>query len=258
MLQYLGHLQYKETVKIRGAKMKEKKTILVAMRYCPQLIEITEVLKRCKYNVLTANMAKAVMAVFERNHPNMLLSALDLPGQDGLAMIRNIRKTYETPVILFSQSWDEAAIVDVLDAGANDVFTLPFGRAEHLARIRAALRCGCSGQKGIPGGVFATGGLMIDYDRRLVTVNGRAVHLTPIEFRIVTLLTRNVGKVLTHDQIIADIWGPYNSDNLVLRVNMANIRRKIEANPAEPQYIVTEVGVGYRCQGEPVYGKEIY
>ena len=226
--------------------MKEKKTILVAMRFCPQLNEIAEVLKRCKYNVITANMAKPVMTIFERSHPNMLLSDMDLPGQDGLAMIKNIRKTYETPIILFSQSWDEFAIVDALDAGANDVLTLPFGRAEHLARIRAALRYGCSGQNGIPGGVFATGGFAIDYDRRLVTVDGKAIHLTPIEFRIVTLLTRNAGKVLTHDQIIADIWGPYNSDNLVLRVNMANIRRKIEANPAEPQYIVTEVGVGYR------------
>jgi len=226
--------------------MKEKKTILVAMRYSPQLDEIIAILKRCKYNVLVANMAKAVMTVFDRSHPNMLLADADLPGLDRLAMIRNIRKTYEVPIILMSQSWDEITIVDVLDAGANDVIALPFGRAEHLARIRAALRCGCAGQRGVPGGVFSSWGLTVDYDRRLVTVDDNPVHLTPIEFRIITLLTRNAGKVLTHDQIIDEIWGPYNSDNLVLRVNMANIRRKIEANPAEPRYIVTEVGVGYR------------
>jgi len=226
--------------------MKEKKTILAAMRYCPQLDEITEILKGCEYNVLVANMAKAVMSVLDHSHPNLILADVDLPGLDGLAMIRNIRKTYESPIIMLSQSGEESAIVAALDAGANDVLILPFGRAEHLARIRAALRCGCSGQRGVPGRVFSTGGLIIDYDRRLVTVEGKLVHLTPIEFRIITLLTRNAGKVLKHDQIIDDIWGPYNSDNLVLRVNMANIRRKLEANPAEPRYIVTEVGVGYR------------
>ena len=226
--------------------MKEKKTILVAMRYSPQLDEISAILKHNQYSVLTANMAKAAMSVLDHNPPHLLLADVALPGPDGLSIIRNIRKTYEAPIIMLSRSAEESAIVDALDAGANDVLVLPFGRAEHLARIRAALRCGCSGQRGVPGGVFATGGLIIDYDRRLVTVVGKPVHLTPIEFRIVTLLTRNAGKVLTHDQIINEIWGPYNSDNLVLRVNMANIRRKIESNPAEPRYIATEVGVGYR------------
>jgi len=226
--------------------MKEKKTILVAMRYGPQLHDIVEILKGCQYNVLEANMSKAVITVLDHNHPNMLLADMDLPSPDMLAMIRNIRKTYEAPIIMLSQSSDESTIVDALDAGANDVLVLPFGRAEHLARIRAALRCGCSGQRGVPGGVFSTGGLVIDYDRRIVTAEDKPIHLTPIEFRIITLLTRHAGKVLTHDEIIDDIWGPYNGDNLVLRVNMANIRRKIEANPAEPRYIVTEVGIGYR------------
>jgi len=226
--------------------MKEKKTILVAMKYCPQLDEIVRVLKNNLYNVLEANTAKAITATIDHSHPSMLLADLDLPGLEGLTMIRNLRKTYEAPIIMLSQPAEESTIVDTLDAGANDVLILPFGRAEHLARIRAALRCGCSGQQGVPGGVFVAGGLVIDYDRRLVTSEGKAIHLTPIEFRIITLLTRNAGKVLTHDEIIDDIWGPYNSDNLVLRVNMANIRRKIEVNPAEPRYIVTEVGVGYR------------
>ncbi|MCL2405682.1 MAG: response regulator transcription factor [Defluviitaleaceae bacterium] len=226
--------------------MKEKKTILVAMKYCTQLDDIVETLKRNNFNLLIANMAKAVTSILDHNHPNLLLADIDLPGQDGLALIRNLRKTYEAPIIMLSQNYDENIVVSALDAGANDVLILPFGRAEHLARIRAALRCGCSGQRGVSGGVFTTGALTIDYDRRLVTSHNKLVHLTPIEFRIITLLTRNAGKVLTHDEIIDDIWGPYNSDNLVLRVNMANIRRKIEVNPAEPQYIVTEVGVGYR------------
>lgn len=230
--------------------MKEKKTILVAMEYCTQLEEITKILKNCRFNVLVTNIARAVTTVIERSNPNMLLADIDLPGQDGLTMIRNLRKTYEAPIIMLSKPTAESAIVNALDAGANDILILPFGRAEHLARIRAALRCGCSGQRGVPGGVFTIGGLIVDYDRRIVIAEGKPVHLTPIEFRIITLLTRNAGKVLTHDEIIDDIWGPYNSDNLVLRVNMANIRRKIEVNPAEPRYIVTEVGVGYRLISE--------
>ena len=230
--------------------MKEKKTILVAMKKCPQLDSIIEILKRGPYNSLVAGTAKAVMTVLDRRHPHMLLMDAALPGTDGLSMIKNLRKTYKSPIILLSESDDESTIVDLFDAGASDVLALPFGRAEHLARIRAALRFAHNEPSDPPGGVFTTAGLTIDYARRQVTVNDNPVHLTPNEFRIITLLTRNAGKVLTHDQIINEIWGPYNSDNLVLRVNMANIRRKIEANPAEPRYILTEVGVGYRAVGE--------
>ena len=229
--------------------MKEKKTILVAMRKCPQLDNIVEILKRASYNVLIAGTAKAVLMVFDHQHPHMLIIDADLPGIDGLAIIKNFRKTYKSPIFVLTESNNEHAIVDALDAGANDVLVLPFGRAEHLARIRAALRFTCSEQNDVHSGVFSSDGLTVDYTRRLVTVNDKPVHLTPNEFRIITLLTRNAGKVLTHDQIINEIWGPYNSDNLVLRVNMANIRRKIEANPAEPRYILTEVGVGYRAVG---------
>jgi len=230
--------------------MKEKKSVLVAMKYCPEADNIAEILKNHQYNVLVAGMAKAVMTVFDHSHPDMLIADVNLSGLDGLTMIRNLRKTYEGPIIMLSEPCEESTVVDILDAGANDVLILPFGRAEHMARIRAALRCGCNGQSGISGGVFSYDGLTVDYARRLVTVNNSPIRLTPIEFRIVTLLTRNAGKVLTHDQIINEIWGPYNSDNLVLRVNMANIRRKIEANPAEPRYIITEVGVGYRAIGK--------
>ena len=227
--------------------MKEKKTILVAMKKCPQLDSIIEILKRCPYNVLIAGTAKAVFTVLDRQYPHGILIDSDL---DGLGMIKNLRKTYKAPIIAFTVSGEESVIVDALDAGASDVLVLPFGRAEHLARIRAALRFSCSEQTGTSVGMFSSGGLTVDYGRRLVMINDKQVHLTPNEFRIITLLTRNAGKVLTHDQIINEIWGPYNSDNLVLRVNMANIRRKIEANPAEPKYILTEVGVGYRAVGE--------
>ena len=227
--------------------MKEKKTILVAMKKCARLDSIVGILKGCTYNVLIASTSKAIITVLDHQHPHALLIDADL---DGISVIRNLRKTYKSPIIVLSDSNEESTIVSALDAGASDVLLLPFGRAEHLARIRAALRFNCNELSTISGGIFLSGGLAIDYARRLVTINDKQVHLTPNEFRIITLLTRNAGKVLTHDQIINEIWGPYNSDNLVLRVNMANIRRKIEANPAEPRYIITEVGVGYRAVGE--------
>ena len=229
---------------------KEKKTILVAMKFCPQLVCMDVILRQNNYNVVVASAVKAAMGVFDTGYPSLLLADIELPGPDSPAMIRNLRKTYEGPIIMLAQSYEERIIVNALDAGANDVLVLPFGRDEHLARIRAALRSGHSGKNGIPGGVFAVGGLMIDYARRLVTVDGRPVHLTPIEFRILTLLAKNAGNVWRHEEIINEIWGPFNSDNLVLRVNMANIRRKIEANPAEPRYIITDAGVGYRVAAE--------
>ena len=230
--------------------MKEKKTILVAMRKCPQLDTIVDALKSRNYNVLIAGTAKAVMIVLDARHPHLVLTALDLPGQDRPTLIKNLRKFYDASIIALSESSEEGTIVAALDAGANDVLTLPFGRPEHLARIRAALRFGPNSGSIASSGHFSAGGLTIDYGSRSVEVNHQPVHLTPIEFRILTLLTRSAGKVLTHEQIINDVWGPYNSDNLVLRVNMANIRRKIEPNPTEPKYIITEVGVGYRVISE--------
>jgi len=228
--------------------MREKKSILLAMRKCADSDNIREQLVH-RYNVLMAGMAKAVSTVFDHRHPDLLLLCADLPGIGGLSLVKNLRKYFDGPIILLTKHSEENAIVEALDAGVNDVLTLPFGRPEHLARIRALLRFSSSILK-VSDGEFAVGGLTINYASRTICVDGKAIHLTPIEFRIMTLLTVNAGKVLTHDQIINEIWGPYNSDNLVLRVNMANIRRKIEANPAEPKYVITEVGVGYRVIGE--------
>ncbi len=137
--------------------------------------------------------------------------------------------------------------VRALDLGADDYITKPFGTAELLARIRTALRYSARPEAAnTPTGRFKTGELEIDFDRRLVMVEGRDVHLTQIEYKIVTLIAQHIGRVLTYDYIIQQIWGHHTKDNQILRVNMANIRRKLEKNPAEPRYILTEVGVGYR------------
>ena len=171
---------------------------------------------------------------------------------DGLEVIRQIRSWSVLPIIVISARTQEKEKVAALDAGADDYITKPFGTSELLARIRTALRhqnlqANSSGKS--PDPVYQYEGLTIDFDKRLITLDGQIIHLTQIEYKLVTLLARHSGKVLTYDYIINHIWGPYaDSNNQILRVNMAHIRRKLEANPAEPQYIFTEIGVGYRMQ----------
>ena len=147
----------------------------------------------------------------------------------------------------------ESDKVMALDAGADDYVTKPFGTSELLARMRGALRHWQTRRDANMEtlGIFRTGDLMIDFDKRRVTVRGEGVHLTQNEYKIVAILSKYAGKVMTYDYIIKEIWGPYaRGDNQILRVNMANIRRKIEDNPADPRYIITEVGVGYRMNEE--------
>lgn len=224
--------------------MKDKKTILAAFKHKAQSDASQEILTRNSYNVLTTNTTKGLINILDERLPHLLLIDMHLPGKNGLSLVRSLRKFYESPIIVVSESREESIIVKILDAGASDVLDAPFGRNEHLARIRASLRGSISFLR--QEDMYLTEGFYINYASRLIEVSGIRVHLTPIEYRILALLTINAGKVMTYEEIINEIWGPYNSDNLVLRVNMANIRRKIESNPADPHYIVTEVGVGYR------------
>ena len=156
------------------------------------------------------------------------------------------------PIIVISARTNEQEKVLALDSGCDDYITKPFGTSELLARIRTALRH--HQNAGIltanPEGIYSYGDLSIDFTKRLVTLKGEAIHLTQIEYKLVSLLAKNSGRVLTYDYIISHIWGPYadNNNNQILRVNMAHIRRKIEKNPAEPYYIFTEIGVGYRMR----------
>jgi len=223
--------------------MREKKTILVIMDESSKRDAVTVTLTKNHYNVHTAVTAKDAINTSMYRHHHMILLYVDTHSE---ALIKSLRKSYDGPIIVLIESPDEGLAVKALDAGANDILVLPFGRPVHMARIRAALRFWLNIPGSMTSGTFVTGGLTIDYASRQITVDGRPVRLTPIEYRIFTLLTRNAGKVMTHDQIINEVWGPYNSDNLVLRVNMANIRRKIEKNPTQPMYVLTEVGVGYR------------
>ena len=174
---------------------------------------------------------------------------------DGLQLIRSIREWSRVPIIVVSARTHERDKVTALDLGADDYVTKPFGPSELLARIRTALRhvrSRAADERVAQTGVFRAGGLVIDYDKRRVFVDEQDVHLTQNEYKLVSLLGKYAGRVLTYDYIIRELWGPNaKGNNQILRVNMANIRRKIEKNPAEPAYIFTEVGVGYRMiEGE--------
>ena len=172
---------------------------------------------------------------------------------DGQQLIKSIREWSRMPIVVVSARGHEQDKVTALDNGADDYVTKPFGMNELLARIRAALRNSVLLASGAASAstIFQTRGLIVDTDKRLVKIDGTPVHLTQIEYKIVALLARNAGRVLTYDVILREVWGPYAScDTQLLRVNMANIRRKIEKDPGMPEYITTEIGVGYRLSAE--------
>lgn len=190
------------------------------------------------------------LRLIESLNPDLVLLDLGLPDMDGLELIQEVRNSSSLPIIVISARTLERSKVAALDLGADDYLTKPFGTAELLARIRAALR---RSQKNTvsPVSKYEVGDLLIDFERRLVKVKGQEIHLTQIEYKLVSLLAKNAGRVMTYESIITNIWGPFaDNDNQILRVNMAHIRRKLEENPAEPQYIFTEIGVGYRMREE--------
>lgn len=199
------------------------------------------------YDVLTANTGEEGMMLLSSGCPDLVLLDLGLPDTDGQTFIAAVRKWSQVPIIVVSARTHERDKVLSLDLGADDYVTKPFGTSELLARVRTALRHTSQRSERQQRGNYACGGLKVDWEKRRVVLDGRDIHLTQNEYKIVALLAQYAGKVLTYDQIIQHVWGPNAAgDNRILRVNMANIRRKLEQNPAEPRYIFTEIGVGYR------------
>jgi two-component system, OmpR family, KDP operon response regulator KdpE len=207
---------------------------------------MTSVLMSNEYQVLKCQNGKEAVSLTAANGPDLILLDLGLPDIDGLEVLARIRQWSDVPVIVVTARVDETEKVKALDLGADDYVTKPFGTLELLARIRTAIRHQKKGYNPLETEKISIGELIIDLEKRKITMNGEIVHLTPIEYKILVLLARNSGRVLTLDYICKEIWGPYTNEHNALRVNMANIRRKIEINPAEPKYIHTEVGVGYR------------
>lgn len=208
------------------------------------------VLEANNYEVIMAKTGTEAYSLITSRCPDVVLLDLGLPDMDGMKILKNVREWSSMPVIVVSARTHEKDKVEALDMGADDYITKPFGTSELLARLRTAIRharAACLAPEGIQTGVFRCGGMVIDYDKHRVYIDEKDACLTQNEYRIVSLLGRYAGKVLTYDFIIREIWGPnMKTDNRILRVNMANIRRKIEKNPAQPEYIFTEVGVGYR------------
>ncbi len=201
------------------------------------------------YRISTAHTGKEALPIITSQCPDLILLDLGLPDMDGMEIIRQVRTWSSVPIIVLSARTQEQEKVRALDLGADDYLTKPIGTSELLARIRTALRHSNRLNTDSPlyKRPFHAKGLTIDFEKHLVSVDGRDVHLTQIEFKIISLLAQNSGRVMTYDTIISNIWGPYaDDDNSILRVNMAHIRRKLEQNPAEPQYVFTEIGIGYR------------
>ncbi|HEX6274454.1 MAG TPA: response regulator [Polyangiaceae bacterium] len=199
------------------------------------------------YEVIEAGTGNAGLTEAAARNPDLILLDLGLPDQDGVAITARLREWAKIPIIVISARGREEDKVRALDQGADDYLTKPFGVGELLARIRVALRHAATSELGDPEVVI--GELKVDLARRQVFVGSREVHLTPIEYKLLALLARNAGRVLTHRQLLREVWGPnYVEHTHYLRVYMGQLRHKLEESPGRPTYLVTEPGVGYRLR----------
>lgn len=215
---------------------------------------VAAILESADYQVILAESCSVAKTVYSSYMPDLIILDLGLPDMDGMNLLDYVRKGFLTPVIVLSARSDEKDKVTALDRGANDYVTKPFGSAELLARIRTAIRSSrfSSAEGRLPDGKFRMNGLEIDYDARRVFIGDKEIKLTQTEYNIVAFLSENCGKMMTYAAIIKAIWGGCAHDGSIkkLQVNMANIRRKFGAQPGEASFIINELGVGYRMNGE--------
>lgn len=226
-----------------------KTSILVVEDDAPVRNLITTTLKAHDYRYLTAPNGERAILEASSHNPDIVLLDLGLPDMDGMEVIRKIRSWSNMPIIVISAKCEDADKIEALDTGADDYLTKPFSIEELLARLRVT-QCRLSVMKSeasAADSVFINGDLRIDYAAGCTYLGERELHLTPIEYKLLCLLSRNVGKVLTHTFITQKIWGAsWENDIASLRVFMATLRRKLESDPQSPQYIQTHIGVGYR------------
>lgn len=200
------------------------------------------------YRLFEAETAEDGLAQAAARQPDLIVLDLGLPDADGLEVIRKVRAWSQLPIIVLSARGQERVKIEALDAGADDFVSKPFAIGELIARMRAALRR--SSVISTEGSIFRAGRIDVDLEKRLVLVAGEEVHLTPIEFKLLRTLIRHAGRVITQRQLLAEVWGPNHTEQAqYLRVYMAQLRRKLELNPAQPKHLLTEPGVGYRLVG---------
>ena len=212
---------------------------------------IRTILETNDYQVLAASTCQQGIMMFASHIPDLIILDLGLPDRDGIWLIQSVRATSAVPILVLSARTMENDKVEALDLGANDYITKPFGTAELLARVRAALRSRRSVESltAIPGAKFQLEDMKIDYDRRIITICSNPIKFTQTEYNILAFLSQHTGKVLTYSTIISNIWGRMDEGSIKkLQVNMANIRKKLGCKPGDNRYIINELGVGYRMQ----------
>lgn len=229
--------------------MQNKPTVLITEDDSELRSFLSSTLQADGYRTLTAANGGSALSMISSHCPDIVLLNLGLPDMDGLEILSSVRKWSDVPIVILSSRTDENSVVRALDMGADDYIVKPVRTPEFLARIRAALRHGArmGAGPGLAADRLVCGQLTVDLGQRSVSVAGRGVHLTQNEFKIVLLLAKHAGEILSYSYILEHVWGNFAADDRqILRVNMANIRRKIERDPSSPRYILTEVGVGYR------------
>jgi len=225
-------------------------TVLVIDDEPPILRFLRTSLRAAGHEVVTAETADAALSMIAAEKPDVVILDLGLPDRSGFEVISEIRKRSTVPIIVLSARDDERSKVQALDLGADDYIGKPFGMAELMARVRAALRHRFQAQGELP--IFVSGDLSVDLVRRHVTRAGQEVKLSPKEFELLRHLVAHAGKVLTHRHLLREVWGPAHSDEVqYLRVFIRGLRQKLESDPTRPTHIQTELGVGYRLQLPP-------
>jgi len=227
------------------------KSVIVAIEDDPQIRRFLRTgLESHGFRIHEADTGKLGLTEAANRKPDLVILDLGLPDMDGVEVVKKLREWSALPVIVLSARASETDKVAALDAGADDYLTKPFGLGELLARIRVALRhASATAQE--KDGVFAVAGLKVDLPHRRVYRDGSEVHLTPIEYRLLATLVKHAGKVLTHRQLLNEVWGPGHVERShYLRVHMAGLRQKLEADSARPRFLLTEAGVGYRLAAD--------
>ena len=231
---------------------KPKSPLILLVEDDPQIRRfLRTTLKDNAYNFIEVTSGQEAIRQVGLQHPDLIILDLGLPDMDGLEVTQSLREWTTTPILVLSARDQEQDKVKALDAGADDYLTKPFGTSELLARMRVALRHAVREMQGSENPIFSTGALRVDLAHRQVFVEEQEVHLTPIEYKLLLMLVKYAGKVVTQKQLLHDVWGPaYTNETHYTRVYMAQLRHKLEKDPTRPRYLITEPGVGYRLKTE--------